>query len=625
MRDEDRPVRAADDDWDDGRVATRAGVEIAVGGELQKQLRPLPQPRHAPRLALDDFEPLEGRRHVRRRAGRGEDERRRRVAEVADEPLVPGKVAAAGAQSLADRPHPQIPLGGIDAKVVADPAPPRPHRAHRMGLIDVEHRVVTTLDLKEPRQIGVIAIHAVDPLDRHDDAPVFRAEVAQQGVELVVIVVAERTLPRLRGPRPLDHAVVGQLVIEDQILRPEEVGEDRSVRAVAAREDRGRLGAEKRRQFPIEVVEEGVVAADHPARRGAAAEAVDGGLRRPRHVRMAGEPEVVEAREADDILPADPCRAPADSLVGPEEGIGQSRLLEAMQPGLEGANLRERIGPGGRGRHPRGDGALATAGRWLGGGIGITGIDHVAGNAVDEIAAGLDAAEPIVAEAHLVAPLDPVDDVEEGRIVEAGVSEGRAVGEAPAPTARLKPRELLDHQARDRRLRARADEGLRPRPQCRTDRHAPPAVLRRKLHDHALRLPTRADASRSGTPDSLRRHRRRVSHAPPAVTASRHGLLYRNDSVPHPPRPRLLSGPRPRRSGARLPRSDETAERESVRIMASMPIETVEAIAESFRHRRFLLPQVTLRWRAISAARTAKCRRSGIGRARPGCRSGQGS
>ena len=400
------------------------------------------------------------------------------------------------------------------------------------------------------------------------------------------------------------------------------MGEDRGIRAVATGEDRRALRAEERRQLPIEVVEERVVAADHPARRGAAAEAVNGGLRRPRHVRVTGEPEVVEAREADDILPPDPCRAPADALVGPEEGVGQACLLEATQPRLESADLRERIGPGGRGRHRRVDGALAAGWQRVGGGVGIAGIDHVTGDAVDEIPAGLDAAEPFVAEAHLVAPLDPVDDVEEGRIVEAGVSQGRAVGEAPAPTARLEARELLDHQTRDRRLRARTDERLRPLPRCRTDRQAPPAVLRRKLPYHAFRLPTRADASHPCTPDSLRRHRRCVSHAPPAVTASRHAILYRNDSVPHPPHPRLSPVPRPRRSGARLRRPDKTAERESVRMTPWLPMETVEAIAESFRRCRSPLPQATLSWPAISSARTAGCRRSGTDRARPACRSG---
>ena len=340
---------------------------------------------------------------------------------------------------------------------------------------------------------------------------------------------------------------------------------------------------------------------------------------------MAGEPEVVEAREADDILPADPCRAPANALVGPEKGIGQSRLLEATQPRLEGADLRERIGPGRRGRLPRVDGELAPARRRLGGGVGIAGIDHVAGDAVDEIAAGLDAAEPVVAEAHLIAPLDPVHDVEEGRIVEAGVSKGRAVGQAPAPAARLEARELLDHQARDRRLRARTDEDFRLLTRCRTDRQAPPVVLRRKLSYHALQLLTRADASHSSTPDSLRRHRRCVSHAPPAVTASQHGSLYRNDAVSHPPRTHLLSVPRPRRSGAWQRRSDETAGRESVRMTARMPIKTIEPIAESFRRRYFPLLQETLRWRAISAAQTAGCHRSEIDRARPGCRSGRGS
>ena len=206
--------------------------------------------------------------------------------------------------------------------MVADPAPLRPHRADRVRLVHVEHGVVTTLDLDEPGQIGEVAIHAVDPLDRHDDAPVFRAEVAEEAVELVVVVVAEAPLARLRGDRSLNDAVVGQFVIEDQIFGAEEVVEDRGVRAVAAGEDGRALGAEERRQLPIEVVEERVVTADHPARGGTASKAVDGRLRRPRHVRMPGEPKVVEAREADHVAAADPRRPAADPFVGPEEGIG---------------------------------------------------------------------------------------------------------------------------------------------------------------------------------------------------------------------------------------------------------------------------------------------------------------
>jgi len=522
LRDEDRPVRAADDDRDNGRVGARAGVEIAVGGELEEQLRPLAEPRHAPRLALDDSEPLEGRRRVWRRAGCGEDECRRRVAEVADEPLAPGEVAAAGAEGLADRPHPQVPLARIDAEVVADPAPLRPHRADRVRLVDVEHRVVTTLNLEEPRQIGEVAIHAVDPLDRHDNAPVFRAEVAEEAVELVVIVVAEAPLARLRGDRSLDHAVVGQLVIEDQVFGVEEVVEDRGVRAIATGENGRTLGAEERRQLPIEVVEERVVAADHPARRSAAAEAVDGRLRRSRHIRMAREPEVIEAREADHVAAADPRRPAADPFVGPEEGIGQARLLEATQPCLEDADLRERIGASGRGRHPRTNGRLTAGRQWVGGGVGITGIDHVTGNTVDEVPAGLDAAEPLIVKAHLVASLDPRHDVEEGRVIEAGIGEGRAVGEPPPAPTRQAARKLLEHQTRDRRLRPRTDKGLHTRQRGRADRHLVRAVVRRKISCHDLPLPTLADALRPCTSDSLRRHQRRVSHAPPAMSATRH-------------------------------------------------------------------------------------------------------
>ena len=50
---------------------------------------------------------------------------------------------------------------------------------------------------------------------------------------------------------------------------------------------------------------------------------------------MAGQTEVVEAREADDVAAADPRRATMHLLVGPQEWIFKSRRLEPREPLLE--------------------------------------------------------------------------------------------------------------------------------------------------------------------------------------------------------------------------------------------------------------------------------------------------
>jgi len=529
LRDENRPVRAPHDHRDDRRVATGSGIEIAVGGELEEQFRPLPQTGHAPRLAADHFEPLESSRHVRWRAGGGEHERRRGVAEVADQPVAPREVAAAGAERLADRSHPQITVGGIDPEVIADPASLRPHRADGVGLVDIQHRVVATLHLDEPGKIGIVAVHAVDPFDRHDDAAIPGAEIAEEAVELVVIVVAEGPLPRLRGDRPLDDAVVGQFVVQDQVLCAEQVGEDRRIRAVAAGEHRRPLGAEKRGQLGVELVEEDVVASDHAARRGAASEAIDRRLGGPRHIGVAGEAEVVETRETDHVPSGDPGRPPLDAFVGTEEGVREARPAEAAETFLEDTDLGEGIVADGRGRRPLADRAIDD--RRLRSGIGIAGIDHVAGDAVDEVTAGVDTIDPLVAEPHPVMPLDPRHGIEERGVVDPGVGERRTVGEASAPPRCLDASELFDDQPGDRCLRARPDERLRSPQRRHADRQPLDALFLRILPCHDLPLPTRADASRPCRPDSLRRHRRGVSHAPPAESATRHASLYRNASV----------------------------------------------------------------------------------------------
>ena len=76
----------------------------------------------------------------------------------------------------------------------------------------------------------------------------------------------------------LDDAVVGQLVVEDQVAGLEQVADGRLVGAVAGDEDDRVLRAEEVGDRPLQLAVEGYVARDQPAGRDARAEAVDGVL-----------------------------------------------------------------------------------------------------------------------------------------------------------------------------------------------------------------------------------------------------------------------------------------------------------------------------------------------------------
>jgi hypothetical protein len=71
--------------------------------------------------------------------------------------------------------------------------------------------------------MSAVAVHAVYALDRHHHPLVLLTQVAEEAVELFVVVVTERTIARLRGTGPLHDSVVGQFVVEYQVAGAEEV------------------------------------------------------------------------------------------------------------------------------------------------------------------------------------------------------------------------------------------------------------------------------------------------------------------------------------------------------------------------------------------------------------------
>ena len=95
-----------------------------------------------------------------------------------------------------------------------------------MCFVNIEQRRVPPFDFDEPRQFGVVAIHAVQPFDRHDNTTMGAADVAQQLVDESGIVVRKRSAFRFRRERSLHDAVVGQFVIQNQVLGSEQVSQD---------------------------------------------------------------------------------------------------------------------------------------------------------------------------------------------------------------------------------------------------------------------------------------------------------------------------------------------------------------------------------------------------------------
>ena len=241
---------------------------------------------------------------------------------------------------------------------------------------------------------------------------------------------------------------MGEFVVEDQVFGTEEVAKHRGVGTVAAGKHHGPLGADELCQFGVEGVEHGVVAADHPARRGAAAEAVDGLLRGPLHVRVPGEPEVIEAGEGDGLAAAHGGDAALHPFVGEEKRVFETGMLQPRQSLLERLALR----PGRIGRCG-GDGMV---GRWQrlsssGGRRPISGIEHVGGDALDHVATATHARQPRRMKPHLVVAFQAADGIEKPLGVDPGVGDHRVCGEPPRRTRGTDLLEGREHDPRDGR------------------------------------------------------------------------------------------------------------------------------------------------------------------------------
>ena len=177
--------------------------------------------------------------------------------------------------------------------------------AERVRFVHHQKGAVAPLDLDEVRQVGNVAVHAVQAFDDDQHALVLQAALRQQLIQRLPIVVRERHAPRARQLAADERAVVDQRVVHDQILRPEQVADGRDIGGMAAHEHDAIVDAVHGGQRLLEFAVDGALAGDQAARRRRRAVAVDRRLRGRVDVRVPGQAQVVVAREIGEGFPAD--------------------------------------------------------------------------------------------------------------------------------------------------------------------------------------------------------------------------------------------------------------------------------------------------------------------------------
>ncbi|MNS19847.1 hypothetical protein D3C72_515730 [compost metagenome] len=110
------------------------------------------------------------------------------------------------------------------------------HHAQGMRLVHHQEHAVAMFDLDEAGQVGVVAVHAVDPFQHDQDALELAAVVREQGVQGVGVVMGKRQPARARKLDALQDAVVDQFVVQHQVARAEQVADGGYVGGVAADE-----------------------------------------------------------------------------------------------------------------------------------------------------------------------------------------------------------------------------------------------------------------------------------------------------------------------------------------------------------------------------------------------------
>nr|POF14080.1 hypothetical protein CFP56_03104 [Quercus suber] len=235
--------RVVEQQRDDGRVVVPVDDE-AEPLEAEAQVARVERQPLQPLLALarrqvaaDDLQRARDLREHGRGRGLAVDGAGVGDADLVDDGLAGGDVAAVGAEGFREGAHQDVHLAGADAEVVAHSTAARSERPDAVCFVDVQRKLVLLLERHESRQVAHGAFHAVQPLHGHQDlAPgpmgprlALTDAFAQHAFQVGHVVVLEHVDHRIRQPRAIPDGRMVELVADHQTALPHQRGKDRRV------------------------------------------------------------------------------------------------------------------------------------------------------------------------------------------------------------------------------------------------------------------------------------------------------------------------------------------------------------------------------------------------------------
>ena len=241
-----------------------------------------------------------------------------------------GDIAAAARQRLAEGAHPDVDVLAVQAKVFADAVAARAHDTKRMSFVDHQEGAMALLDFDEARQVGVVAVHAVDAFQHDQDAFELMALLLQDRVEGFPIGMGEGQAARAGQLDALQDAVVDQLVVQDEIAWAKQITDGGNIGRVTADKGDCVVDAVEGGDFGFEIAMHRAFAGDQAAGRDGGAVAVDRGFGGGGDDRVARHVQVVVAGVIDVAATADLGAGARCAFVQFEEGVLDAEAARAV-------------------------------------------------------------------------------------------------------------------------------------------------------------------------------------------------------------------------------------------------------------------------------------------------------
>ena len=235
------------------------------------------------------------------RAGsRGKDEGPCPVPEPVDQRLAAHHESPAGPECLPEGAHDGL---GRHARGGGDPPSLRTEDPEGVGLVEQQARAVTVAQDPQRREVRGVGVHAEVRLG-DDPRPPFAA-VTERSLDCPEVQVGNHGRSGPRQPDPVDERGVVEGVGDDQVVGPEQGGQETDVGGVPAGEEQRSLTAAPGRQRHLERHVLGALSGHEPRRTRP---------RSPRKDGLGGQSQVVVARERELALrerggtPSEPMR-----------------------------------------------------------------------------------------------------------------------------------------------------------------------------------------------------------------------------------------------------------------------------------------------------------------------------